>query len=75
MQDRKLEKKKRKREYKVNISMAIFFTKRYMIIRKGGDPPDLENLIASQILPIRNDRHYSRNVRSKGFVSFGYRFN
>lgn len=75
VQDRKLEKKKRKREYKVNISMAIFFTKHFMIIRKGGDPPDLENLIASQILPIRNDRHYSRNVRSKGFVSFGYRFN
>ncbi len=75
VQDRKPEKKKRKWEYKVNISMAIFFTKHFMIIRKGGDPPDLENLIASQILPIRNDRHYSRNVRSKGFVSFGYRFN
>ncbi len=75
VQDRKLKKKKRKWEYKVNISMAIFFTKHFMIIRKGGDPPDLENLIASQILPIRNDRHYSRNVRSKGFVSFGYRFN
>ena len=49
-------------------------TKEYMIKRKGGDPPDLESLIASQILPIRPDRHYSRNVRSQPYVSFGYRF-
>ncbi|MBO7698039.1 MAG: IS4 family transposase [Erysipelotrichaceae bacterium] len=75
VQDKKLEKKKRKLKYKVNISMAIFFVKQYMIKRKDGDPPDLESLIASQILPIRPDRHYDRNVRSQGFVSFGYRFN
>ena len=75
VQDRKLEKKNRDLEYKVNITMAIFFTKKYMIIRKGGDPPDLENLIVKQILPVRSDRHYFRNVRSRGFVSFGYRFN
>ena len=75
VQDKKLEKKKRKLEYRVNISMAIFFVKRYMIKRKDGDPPDLESLIASQILPIRPDRHYDRNVRAQGFVSFGYRFN
>ena len=75
VQDRKLKKKERKLEYKVNITMAVFFIKEYMIIRKGGDPPDLENLIARQILPVRSDRHYTRNVRSHGFVSFGYRFN
>ena len=75
VQDKKLEKKKRKLEYKVNISMAIFFVKQYMIKRKDGDPPDLESLIALQILPIRPDRHYDRNVRPQGFVSFGYRFN
>jgi hypothetical protein len=71
----KLSKKERDLEYKVNITMAIFFTKRYMIKRKGGDPPDLECLIAREILPVRDDRHYSRNVRSQGFVSFSYRFN
>ena len=75
VQDRKLEKKNRDLEYKVNITMAIFFTKRYMITRKGGDPPDLECLIAKEILPIRDDRHYSRNVRPQGYISFGYRFN
>ena len=73
--DHKLTKKERRLEYKVNITMAIFFTKHFMTIRKGGDPPDLESLIAKEILPVRDDRHYTRNVRSQGFVSFGYRFN
>ena len=75
VQDRKLKKKERKLECKINITMAVFFIKKYMTIRKGGDPPDLENLIAKQILPVRDDRHYERNVQSHGFVSFGYRFN
>lgn len=74
IQDKKLDKKKRKLEYKVNISMAIYFIKQYMIKRKDGDPPDLENLIVSQILPVRFDRHYVRNVKAQGCVSFGYRF-
>ena len=73
--DHKLSKKERRLEYKVNITMAVFFTKHFMTIRKGGDPPDLESLIAKEILPVRDDRHYTRNVRSQGFVSFGYRFN
>ncbi len=73
--DHKLSRKERRLEYKVNITMAIFFTKHFMIIRKGGDPPDLECLIAKQILPVRSDRHYSRNVRNQSFVSFDYRFN
>lgn len=73
--DHKFSKKERRLEYKVSITMAIFFTKQFMITRKGGDPPDLESLIAKQILPIRSDRHYERNVKAQGFVSFGYRFN
>ncbi len=75
VQDKRLEKKKRKSEYRANIAMAIFFVKQYMSKRKDGDPPDLENLIALQILRVRSDRHYDRNVRPQGFVSFGYRFN
>ena len=74
IRSKKLEKKARRWEYEVNITMAIFFAKQYMVKRKDGDPPDLENLIASQILPVRPDRHYSRNVKSQPYVSFGYRF-
>ena len=74
VQKTKIDKKKKKWEYMVNITMAIFFTKEYIIKRKGGDPPDLENLIAGQIEPIRPDRNFTRNVKSQPYVSFGYRF-
>ena len=36
---------------------------------KDGHTPDLENLIASQILPIRPGRHHTRNVKSQPYVS------
>ena len=75
VQDRKTSSSERKWEYAVNITMAIFFVRNYMVKRKDGRPPDLENLIASQILPIRPGRHYARNVKSQPYVSFGYRFN
>ena len=75
IQDKKLERKKRKWEYRVNISMAIFIIRGYMAKGKGGHPPDLESLIARWILPVRPNRHYARNVMAQGFVSFGYRFN
>lgn len=75
VQDRKLDKKEKKYEYKVNISMAIYLIRETIIIRKGGKPPNLEDLIARWILPERPGRHYARNVKPHGFVSFGYRFN
>ena len=67
-------KSQRKWEYMVNITMSIFFIKEYIIKRKGGDPPDLEHLIAKQIEPIRPERNFTRNVKSQPYVSFGYRF-
>ena len=74
VQKSKLDKKERKWEYMVNITMSIFFIKEYIIKRKGGDPPDLEHLIAKQIEPIRPERNFTRNVKSQPYVSFGYRF-
>ena len=74
VQKSKLDKKERKWEYMVNITMSIFFIKEYIIKRKGGDPPDLEHLIAKQIEPIRPERDFTRNVKSQPYVSFGYRF-
>lgn len=69
----KIKKSERKYEYQVNISMAIHLIMS-CITKKGGIPPNLLNLIAKEILPIRPDRSYERN-RNHSFVSFGYRFN
>lgn len=70
----KLKKAIRKHEYQVNISMAIFLIMS-SIKKKGGAPPNLLDLIAKEILPIRPNRSSKRNVKSRSFVSFGYRFN
>ncbi len=70
----KLKKTIRKHEYQVNISMAMYLIMS-CIKKKGGAPPNLLNLIAKEILPIRPNRSNIRTVRSHSFVNFGYRFN
>ena len=71
---KKLSKRARKWEYRINISMAIHLIKQYSLgIRKGGIPPNYEDLILKQILPVRPNRNYPRNVRPQGYVVFGYR--
>lgn len=63
---------KRKYEYKINITNAIYII--IKSIRKGGIPPNLLELITKELLPIRPNRSYKRNIKSHSFVSFGYRF-
>lgn len=70
----KIKKNERKYEYQINISMAIHLVMSF-IKKKGGAPPNLLELIAKEILPIRPDRSFERKVKGHSFVSFGYRFN
>ena len=45
------------------------------IKEKGGkNPPDIESLIAKEILPIRPNRQNERKVKAKSPVSFNYRY-
>ena len=71
----KFKKKHRKYEYKINIARAIHLIRDSITKRKGGAPPDLLELIAKEILPVRPGRSFERRTRSHSFVSFGYRFN
>ena len=71
----KFKKKYRKYEYKINIARAIHLIRDSITKRKGGAPPDLLELIAKEILPIRPGRSFERKTRGHSFVSFGYRFN
>ena len=71
----KFKKKDRKYEYKINIARAIHLIRDSITKRKGGAPPDLLELIAKEILPVRPGRSFERKTRSHSFVSFGYRFN
>ena len=71
----KFKKKDRKYEYKINIVRAIHLIRDSITKRKGGAPPNLLELIAKEILPVRPGRSFERRTRGHSFVSFGYRFN
>lgn len=38
------------------------------------NPPDIESLIAKEILPIRFNRHKDRRLKPKSPISFNYRY-
>ena len=69
----KIPKKQRKYVYQVNFTRSCHLVRKFLN-KKGGKTPPLENLIAKEILPIRPGRSHKRNVKSKTFVHFNYRF-
>lgn len=76
--EEKLEKiiKKRKYTYAINKTRAIHHCRNFLKMwkRKGGDPPNLEAHISSEILPIRPERKNERNMHNQRVVCFNYRF-
>lgn len=65
--------KKKKWNYTINITRAIHLI-RNMAKRKGGAPPNLEEIIAKELLPIRLKRQYPRKVKTQRLINFNYRF-
>ena len=59
--------------YQVNFTVAIFICKRLLRLVDNDPPPDAEALIRKNILPVRPERSFVRNIRSKTAVSFLYR--
>lgn len=66
-----IEKKQRKYTYKANFSVATHICR--LFYRGKITPPDLEAIIARNLIPIRPDRHQERNVKAKIFQGFLYR--
>ena len=58
-------------KYQINYAMAIFICKYFM--KNKESPPNAEALIAKNLLPIRPNRKYNKNIRYKTSVSFIYR--
>ena len=65
--------KPRKHAYQANFTMAVNICKRFFRQRRCRTPLDVEALIQKYILPIRKNRRYDINKRSKSAVSFIYR--
>jgi hypothetical protein len=59
--------------YQVNFSVAVLICKRFLRSSANIPPPDVEALIRKNTLPVRPDRAFQRNIRSKSSVSFVYR--
>lgn len=67
-----LKKKKRKYEYKIQVSTAINIVKR--LLTGGGDPPTADILLVRNISPVRQNRNYPRKKRpAKEPINFMYR--
>ena len=66
-----IEKKQRKHTYKANFSVAAHICRSFY--RGRTTSPDLEAIIAKNLIPIRPDRHQEQNVKAKIFQGFLYR--
>ena len=66
-----IEKKQRKHTYKANFSVAVHLCRRFY--RGKTTSPNVETIIAKNLIPIRPDRHRERNLTAKIFRGFFYR--
>ena len=66
-----IKKKQRKYIYKANFSVATHMCRKFYYCKTTS--PNLEAIIAKNIIPIRPDRHRQRNMITKTFISFLYR--
>jgi hypothetical protein len=66
-----IKKKQRKYIYKANFSIAAHMCR--LFYNGKTTSPNLEAIIAKNIIPIRPDRHRQRNKTTKTFISFLYR--
>ena len=66
-----IEKKQRKHTYKANFSVAAHICR--LFYHGKTTSPNLEAIIAKNLIPIRPDRHRERNVKAKIFQGFLYR--
>ena len=66
-----IEKKQKKYTYKANFSVAAHICRLFYYGKTS--PPDLETIIARNLIPVRPDRHRKRNSTIKVFHGFLYR--
>lgn len=65
--------KETKYTYQLNYTMAIHICRYFLNCKPDISPPDVEALIAKNLLPIRTGRQDPRKVRPQSVVSFLYR--
>ena len=71
----KIKDTKRKYEYQINFTNAFRILREFLKKKGKIHLPNVEVLIAKEILPIRPGRSDPRKIRPKSMVYFNYRFN
>jgi len=66
-----IEKKQRKHTYKANFSVAVHLCRLFYCGKTTS--PNVETIIAKNLIPIRPNRHWERNLTIKIFHGFLYR--
>lgn len=66
-----IDKKKRKYTYKANFSVSVHMCR--LFFHEKTSSPNLEAIIARNLIPIRSERHHTRNLTTKVFHGFLYR--
>jgi len=65
--------KSEKYVYKVDFTQAVLICKTLILPAYQKRPPDVQTLLGKSTVPIRKDRAFPREIKSKSFVSFVYR--
>lgn len=68
-----VQNQKNKHTYQINYTYAIFVCRKLLALKKQESSYDAEMLIKRELLPIRADRAYPRNIRSHSAISFIYK--
>lgn len=66
-----IKKKQRKHTYKANFSVAVHMCR--LFYHRKTTSPNLETIIARNLIPIRPDRHSERKLTARVFRGFHYR--
>lgn len=62
-----------KYNYHINFAVAIRVCKHFLSYKSNARPPDVEEIIKTHILPIRENRSANRKIKGQSAVSFIYR--
>ncbi len=65
--------KSEKYVYKVDFTQAVLICKTLILPAYQKRPPDVQALLGKSTVPIRKDRTFPREIKSRSFVSFVYR--
>lgn len=69
----RITEKKTTYRYQLNHSAVVCFCCWFLRLKSREQPPDVEALIAKELLPVRPGRNYARNMKYHSAIAFCYR--